>query len=119
MRGAATGESTMAYDEVVAERVRSALGKTPEVVEKRMFGGIAFLLRGNMCCGVIGGLLMLRVGPKGYERSLSRSHARAMDFTGRPMKGLVYVEPAGFASPRDLKAWIGKAVEFALSLPAK
>jgi len=62
---------------------------------------------------------MLRVGPKGYETALSRPHARAMDFTGRPMKGMVYVEPAGFASPRDLKAWITRAVEFALSLPPK
>ena len=109
----------MAYDEAVAERVRSALGKNPDVVEKRMFGGIAFMVRGNMCCGVIGDRLMLRVGPKGYEAALSRLHARAMDFTGRPMKGLVYVEPAGFASPRDLKDWIERAMEFALSLHAK
>jgi len=109
----------MAYDETVAKRVRAAFGITPEVVEKRMFGGIAFMLRGNMCCGVIGDRLMLRVGPKGYETALFRPHAGAMDFTGRPMKGLVYVEPAGFASPRDLKAWIKWAMEFALSLPAK
>jgi len=109
----------MAYDEAVAKRVRSALGKNPDVVEKRMFGGVAFMVRGNMCCGVIGDRLMLRVGPKGYEASLSRSHARAMDFTGRPMKGLVYVEPEGFASARDLEAWIERAMEFALSLPAK
>jgi TfoX/Sxy family transcriptional regulator of competence genes len=109
----------MAYDEAVAKRVRDALGKTQDVVEKRMFGGIAFMLRGNMCCGVIGDRLMLRVGPKGYETALSRPHARSMDFTGRPMKGLVYVEPAGFASAGDLKAWIARAMEFALSLPAK
>jgi TfoX/Sxy family transcriptional regulator of competence genes len=109
----------MAYDEAVAERVRSALGNTPDVVERKMFGGIAFMLRGNMCCGVIGDRLMLRVGPKGYETALSRPHARAMDFTGKPMKGLVYVEPAGFASPRDLKKWIEKVMEFARSLPAK
>lgn len=109
----------MAYDETVAKRVRSALGKTPDVVEKRMFGGIAFMLRGNMCCGVIGDRLMLRVGPGGYEAALSRPHARPMDFTGRPMKGLVYVDPAGFASTGDLEEWIAKAMEFALSLPAK
>ena len=109
----------MAYDEAVAERVRSALGNTPDVVERKMFGGIAFMLRGNMCCGVIGDRLMLRVGPKGYETALSRPHARTMDFTGKPMKGLVYVESAGFASPRDLKTWIEKAMEFTRSLPAK
>ena len=109
----------MAYDEAVAGRIREALAGAPAVVEKRMFGGIAFMVRGNMCCGVIGDRLMLRVGPKGYETALSRPHARAMDFTGRPMKGMVYVEPEGFASPGDLKAWIGKAMAFTLSLPAK
>ena len=109
----------MAFDEAVAKRVREALAGAPDVVEKRMFGGIAFMVRGNMCCGVIGDRLMLRVGPKRYETALSRPHARAMDFTGRPMKGMVYVEPAGFASLRDLKAWIEKAMEFTLSLPAK
>jgi len=109
----------MAYDEGVAKRVRTALGNSPDVVEKRMFGGIAFMLRGNMCCGVIGGRLILRVGPKGYGTALSLPHARAMDFTGKPMKGMVYVEPEGFASAGDLKAWIARAIEFALSLPAK
>jgi len=109
----------MAFDEAVAERIREALEGAPNVVEKRMFGGIAFMVRGNMCCGVIGDRLMLRVGPDGYEATLSRTHAKPMDFTGRPMKGMVYVEPAGFASSRDLKKWIGKAMGFALSLPAK
>jgi TfoX/Sxy family transcriptional regulator of competence genes len=109
----------MAFDEAVAERVRQALAGSPDVVEKRMFGGIAFMVRGNMCCGVIGDRLMLRVGPGGYEAALSRPHAKPMDFTGRPMKGMVYVEPAGFASPRDLKSWIERAMGFALSLPAK
>jgi len=109
----------MAFDEAVAGRIRKALTGSPDVVEKRMFGGIAFMVRGNMCCGVIGDRLMLRVGPKGYETTLSLPHARAMDFTGRPMKGMVYVEPAGFASAGDLKAWIARAMAFALSLPAK
>jgi TfoX/Sxy family transcriptional regulator of competence genes len=109
----------MAYDAAVAKRVRAALGKSPDVVERKMFGGIAFMVRGNMCCGVIGDRLMLRVGPKGYQTALSRPHAKPMDFTGRPMKGLVYVEPAGFASAGDLKTWIARAMEFARSLPAK
>jgi TfoX/Sxy family transcriptional regulator of competence genes len=109
----------MAFDEAVAGRVRKELEGSPNVVEKEMFGGIAFMVRGNMCCGVIGDRLMLRVGPKGYETALSRPHASAMDFTGRPMKGLVYVEPAGYASPGDLNTWIGKAMAFTLSLPAK
>ena len=109
----------MAYDEGLAERIRGAFSERTDVAEKRMFGGIAFMVRGNMCCGVIGDRLTLRVGPDGYEAALSRPHAKPMDFTGKPMKGLVYVEPAGFASPRDLKSWIEKAMEFALSLPAK
>jgi TfoX/Sxy family transcriptional regulator of competence genes len=109
----------MAFDEAVAGRVREALAGAPDVIEKKMFGGVAFMVLGNMCCGVIGDRLMLRVGPKGYEAALARPHAKTMDFTGRPMKGLVYVEPAGFASPRDLKKWIERALEFALSLPAK
>ena len=109
----------MAFDEAVAARVRNALAESLDVVEKRMFGGIAFMLRGNMCCGVVGDRLMLRMGPEEYKAALSRPHSRAMDFTGKPMKGLVYVEPAGFASPRDLKTWIERAMKFALSLPAK
>jgi TfoX/Sxy family transcriptional regulator of competence genes len=109
----------MAFDETVAGRVREALAGSPNIVEKRMFGGIAFMVRGNMCCGVIADRLMLRVGPVGYEAALSRPHARPMDFTGRPMKGMVYVEPAGFASGGDLKEWIAKATGFALSLPPK
>jgi TfoX/Sxy family transcriptional regulator of competence genes len=112
-------EDEMDFDEAVAERVREVLAGSPDIVEKRMFGGVAFMVRGNMCCGVIGDRLMLRVGPKGYEAALSRPHAKTMDFTGRPMKGLVYVEPAGFASAGDLEAWIAKARGFALSLPAK
>ena len=109
----------MAIDEAAARRIRGAFAGTKDVVEKRMFGGIAFMVRGNMCCGVIGDRLMLRVGPKGYETALSRPNAKPMDFTGKPMKGMVYVEPAGFASTGDLKAWIARAMEFVLSLPAK
>jgi TfoX/Sxy family transcriptional regulator of competence genes len=109
----------MAFDEAAAGRVRKALAGSPDVVEKRMFGGVVFMVRGNMCCGVIGDRLMLRVGSDGYEAALSRPHSMAMDFTGKPMKGLVYVEPAGFRSPRDLKMWIERAMKFSLSLPAK
>ena len=109
----------MAFDEAVAGRVREALADSPDVVEKKMFGGIAFMVRGNMCCGVIGDRLMLRVGPAGYETALSRPHAKPMDFTGRPMKGMICVEPAGFVSAVALKGWIAPAMEFALSLPAK
>ncbi len=109
----------MAYSEAVAERLRSRFSGRKDVVEKKMFGGLAFLVRGNMCCGVVGDRLMVRVGPAGYEEALSRPHARKMDFTGRPLTGFVYVDPKGFAAAGDLDAWVARALRFALSLPAK
>jgi TfoX/Sxy family transcriptional regulator of competence genes len=109
----------MSYDEAVAQQVREALTKYPDITEKKMFGGLAFLLRGNMCCGITGNELMVRVGPHGYEAALSRPHTRKMDFTGKPLKGFVYVSPEGFGAKKDLNAWIKKASEFVLSLPTK
>ena len=109
----------MAYNEAVAQRVRDALTQYPEVTEKRMFGGLAFLLRGHMCCGIQGNDLMVRVGPQEYEATLSQPHTRKMDFTGKPLKGFVYVSPAGFSAKKNLEAWIEKATEFVLSLPPK
>lgn len=76
-------------------------------------------LAGNMCCGVVGDALMARVGPDLYEEALSRPHAREMDFTGRPMKGFVYVAPEGFISEQDLQSWVGLCQRFAESLPPK
>lgn len=109
----------MAYSEAAAQRVRKALGRRPKVSERKMFGGLAFLLRDHMCCGILGDELMVRVGPDACAAALSRPHARKMDFTGKPLKGFVYVAPPGFASDVDLKAWIARAVAFSLSLPAK
>lgn len=109
----------MAYDEGLAERIRERVGDTAGVKEKKMFGGLAFLLRGNMCVGVVGEELMVRVGPNAYADALARPHAREMDFTGKPMKGLVYVATEGIEADEDLDAWIGRGVAFADSLPAK
>ncbi len=109
----------MAYNEAVARRVGRVLGKYGKIAEKKMFGGIAFMLRGHMCCGVLGNKLMVRVGPENYEEALSQPHARKMDFTGRPLKGFIYVEPAGFPSDKELKTWIAKAAKYVLSLPAR
>ena len=109
----------MAYDEGVAQRVREALDETAGVAEKKMFGGIAFLLGGKMCCGVVGEELMVRVGPLAYADALAEPHAREMDFTGRPMRGLVYVSPAGFESDEELAQWLARGTDFARSLPAK
>jgi TfoX/Sxy family transcriptional regulator of competence genes len=84
-----------------------------------MFGGLSFLLRGNMCCGIAKGELMVRVGPDAYEKALARKHARPMDFTGKPLEGYVYVAPPGTRSRRDLQGWIEQGVAFARTLPPK
>lgn len=109
----------MPYDEGLAQRIRDALEDRPDVSEKKMFGGLAFLLRGNMFVGVIGEELMVRVGPDAYDEAVRRPHARKMDFTGRPMKGFVYVGCEGFAADADLRRWVTRGVRFAGSLPAK
>lgn len=108
----------MAYDEMLAERIRAIVAKDG-VTEKRMFGGIAFLLGGNMVCGVTRDDLMVRVGPDGHEDALAQPHARPMDFTGRPMKGMVYVGAKGYASDGDLREWVERGMSFAGTLPAK
>ena len=84
-----------------------------------MFGGIAFLLGGNMCVGVVGEELMVRVGPTAYDEALAKPHARAMDFTGKPLRGMVYIAEAGIRSDRGLSGWIERGVVFAGSLPPK
>jgi hypothetical protein len=109
----------MAYDETLAQRVRTALEGTDGVVEKRMFGGVGFLLNGNMACGVIGDGLIVRVGPQAYQGALEAPFTRVFDFTGRPMKGWVVVTPQGYTDESDLGAWVGKGVAFAASLPPK
>ena len=109
----------MAYDEGLAQRVREILEGQRGIREKKMFGGLAFLLRGNMCCGVVTGDLMVRVGPDAYEDALAQRHAREMDFTGRPLKGMVYVSSGGIEDDEDLDGWVTRGVAFAGSLPAK
>jgi TfoX/Sxy family transcriptional regulator of competence genes len=109
----------MPYDEGLAERIRESLEGQPSISEKKMFGGLAFLLCGNMCVGVVNDELMVRVGPDAYNEALAQPHARRMDFTGRPMKGFVFVACEGFESDEDLESWIQRGVEFAISLPGK
>ena len=109
----------MAYDEQVAERIRTTLAETDGISERKMFGGIAFLHHGNMVCGVMHKTLMLRLGAERAETALDEPHARPMDFTGRPMRGMVYVDPPGFSTDQALAAWIGRALEFAATLPPK
>ena len=109
----------MAYDETVADRVRTILNNNKTVSEKKMFGGLSFLINGNMCCGVINDMLMVRTGPDQYEKALEKPHARSMDFTGKPLKGFVYVDKKGFAADNDLQEWINLGVSYASSLPKK
>ncbi|MGH0035763.1 MAG: TfoX/Sxy family protein [Myxococcota bacterium] len=109
----------MACDEGLAQRIRELLETRRDVDERRMFGGIAFMVGGHMCAGVVGDELMVRVGPDAYEACLALRHARPMDFTGRPMKGLVYVAAEGISEDEDLDAWLQRGLAFAGSLPPK
>ena len=109
----------MAYDEELAQRVRRALAPLDNIHERKMFGGLAFMLNGNMCCGVEGDNLMVRTGPDAYDDALARPHARVFDFTGRPMRGFVYVASEGLATEAALREWVSTAVAFAGSLPPK
>ncbi|MDA1234658.1 MAG: TfoX/Sxy family protein [Acidobacteria bacterium] len=109
----------MPYDEALAERVQALIGKHRGVTEKRMFGGLAFMLDGNMCCGVMQGRIMMRLGPEGAEAALKEPHTAPMDFTGKPIKSMVYVRPEGYVSDADLEKWVKAAVGFAKSLPPK
>lgn len=96
----------MAYDEELAHRIRRALGDQQDVTERRMFGGLAFLCRGRMCCGIVGDDLMVRVPLDECDAVLRRRHVRPMDFTGKPLKGLVYVSPPAFRTATALRAWL-------------
>jgi TfoX/Sxy family transcriptional regulator of competence genes len=109
----------MAYDEGLAERIRQVLEDRRDVVEKRMFGGIAFMVAGHMSVGIIKDQLMVRVGPAAYEGFVKEPHARPMDFTRRPMVGFLYVAPDGVERDEDLERWVARGVAHATSRPAK
>jgi|tagenome__1003787_1003787.scaffolds.fasta_scaffold17131209_1 TfoX/Sxy family transcriptional regulator of competence genes len=109
----------MAYDEDLAERVRERLAGEEDITERAMFGGLAFLLRGNMAVGITGEDLMVRVGPDASDDALERPHTRPFDMTGRPMKGWILVAPDGARGDEELADWVAQGVAFARSLPAK
>ena len=108
----------MSYDEGLAERLRSVLAEQQGATEKRMFGGLCFLLDGKMCVGIVKDELMVRVGAARDAEALAKKHARPMDFTGRPMRGYVFVAPAGLASDRELEWWVGLGVACARTVTA-
>lgn len=109
----------MAYNEQMAERVRESLGAKAPFSEKKMFGGLALMVRGNMCLGVLGDSVMARVGRERHREMLEREHVREMDFTGKPMAGYVYVDPDGIDDDADLEFVVDCCLEFNASLPAK
>jgi TfoX/Sxy family transcriptional regulator of competence genes len=109
----------MAYDEILTQRVRAHLTGIPGLVEKKMFGGVGFMINGNMACGVNGSDLILRVSPDNYEQILAQPHVRVFDMTGRPMKGWVLIAPGGYSLEEALESWIQQGVAFALTLPPK
>ena len=109
----------MQFDETLAHRLRPLFQGNFKVAEKKMFGGLAFMVNGHMCCGIVGKNLVVRTGPEAFDQALKRPHASPMDFTGRPMKGFVYVAPAGYHSARDLKFWTKLGLDFVLSQPPK
>jgi len=109
----------MAYDETLANRIRRVLVRKRGIQEKSMFGGLSFLSKGRMVCGVLNDDLVVRVDPAEGDELLKKPHVRPMNFTGRPMKGFLYIGPAGCKSDIDLSNWIGRALTFTSSLPEK
>ena len=109
----------MAFDDRLAIRVRDVLAEVPDVSERRMFGGLAFLVGGHMACGIVGRDLMLRLGEAGADAALDRPHVRPMDFTGRPIRTMVYVAGEGIVADSALRRWLERAVEYVRALPPK
>jgi len=110
----------MAYDEKTVERVRAALSGRRDLVEKKLMGGIAFMVKGGMCCSVSGrGGLLVRVGPEVHERMMAKPHVRPMEMAGRTMTGFVRVMPDGYRTEASLKKWIQFGLDFVATLPVK
>ena len=109
----------MAYDAVLAERVRKLLQGRKGITEARMFGGVAYLLNGHMCCGVRDELLLLHLGEERAARSIAEPHVREINFTAMAIKGIVSITVDGYRTDEDLRAWVSRAVAFVIKLPPK
>jgi TfoX/Sxy family transcriptional regulator of competence genes len=109
----------MAYDEKLADRIRDQLASRSDVTERKMFGGIAFMVGGNMACGVLGEDLIVRLGDEDGERALAEDGVRPFDFTGKPMRNIVYVSPERTSDDDGLSEWLDAGADFAASLPPK
>ena len=109
----------MAYDEGLAYRLEQYFQHRPEVEIKKMFGGLCFMVNRHMCVGIVGDLLMARVGPTQYEECLNHKYVTEMDFTGKSMKGMVYVKPEGLSEDKELAHWLGICESYIMTLPPK
>jgi TfoX/Sxy family transcriptional regulator of competence genes len=109
----------MAYDSELAKRIKAKMAGLPSLEEKKMFGGVGFLLNGNLACGVQKNAMIVRVAPEKHAELLTRAHARPFDMTGRPMKGWLIVDAEGCKTDKQLSTWIKEGVDFALTLPKK
>ena len=109
----------MAFDAGLADRVRIILARLGPFSERKMFGGLCFLVNGNMCCGIMKNDLMLRLTPDAAAQALKQPHTRPMDFTGKPIPSMLYIAPAGLDSDHDLEAWVHTAVKLARARPPK
>jgi TfoX/Sxy family transcriptional regulator of competence genes len=109
----------VAYDEALADRIRELLSARADVSERKMFGGLVFMLAGNMACGVLGEDLIVRLDREESERALQEDGVRPFDFTGKPMKGIVYVSPEWTSDDAALAEWVETGADFAATLPAK
>ena len=107
----------MVYDEALAARVRTALAEQPHVDEKKMFGGITFMVEGQMCCGVLKQDLVVKLGAEGWDEVIAQPHVRPFDFTGKPMVGMVYVSPAGLQDDSALEEWVQRGLAFVAQHP--
>lgn len=102
----------MPYNETLADRIRESLVSQPSVEEKKMMGGLTFMVNDKMCVGILNDDLMARIDPEVYESALEKPGCRTMDFTGKVMKGFVLIGPEGIRTKKDLDNWIGLALEF-------
>jgi len=109
----------MAYDEDLADRIRAIVSDVPGISERKMFGGICFMVNGNMALGPVRDYLMIRVGPQMYDDALADGRAREMTFTGRSMKGMVEVDAVNLEDDDVLAEWVQRGLDFAASLPPK
>jgi TfoX/Sxy family transcriptional regulator of competence genes len=109
----------MAYDLGLTDRIRVILGRLGDFSERKMFGGLCFMVNGHMCCGIVKSDLMLRLTPEIAAAALREPHTRPMDFTGKPMKSMIYVEAAGIDADSSLERWVRSAERIARSLPGK